>query len=286
MAIAGVLRKRKRTTKPRRESFDREMELTEHLAELRARIFRALLYVAIGTAVAWVYYPAIYVLLTKPVLSLRNGVQWDWIFVNFIEPFMVRLQVSAVAGIILVFPLLTMEAWGFVSPALTRTERRAVCLVAPLCVVLFLAGVALTLVVLPSGLRWFLGFLPPDTRLMQKVTDYVLFLVRMCLAFGIMFQLPVVMLFLAKVGLVNSRFLARYWRQAIVLSAAAAALITPSADAFTMLAATAPLTVLYGLSIILVKFVERGERSSPRASGESGGGSGERSEGRRRADEG
>lgn len=259
MATAEVLRKRKKPKKPPQESFDREMELTEHLAELRTRLIRSLCYVAVGVGVAWALYPWIYATLTKPVLSLRSGIQWDWIFVNFIEPFMVRLQVSAIAGVIFVFPLLILEAWGFVSPALTRTERRAVYLVAPLCVLLFLCGVALTILVLPAGLRWLLGFLPPETRLMQKVTDYVLFLVKMCLAFGIMFQLPVAMLFLAKVGLVNSRSLARYWRQAIVLSAAAAAIITPSADAFTMLAATAPLTVLYGLSILLVKCVERSE---------------------------
>lgn len=257
MAIAERVTKKLKTKKPVRESFDREMELTEHLAELRTRIIRVLLYFVVGLAVTWFNYAAILEVLKAPIVGIRGAVEWRFIFTTFMEPFFVRLQVSAVAAIILIFPLLLKEAWGFVAPALTRGERRAVYLVGPLCVLLFALGIATAFSIMPAGIRWFLTFLPQDTELMQKLNDYVLFLVKMCLAFGVIFQLPVVMLFLGKVGVVNSRFLIQYWRQALVLAAAAAAFITPSADAFTMVAAMAPLTVLYGLSILLVKLVEQ-----------------------------
>ncbi|HOJ19995.1 MAG TPA: twin-arginine translocase subunit TatC [Armatimonadota bacterium] len=250
---------RPKQQRPEPESFDREMELTEHLAELRTRIIRCIIYGTIGMAVAWFYYPSLYALLIRPIETIRSQAEWSFIFTSFLEPFFVRLQVTAVAGIILAFPLISLEAWGFIAPALTRTERRAVFFVAPLCVFLFVAGVGSTLFVLPAAVRWFLGFLPDETRLMQKVNDYVLFLAKSCLGFGVVFQLPVVLLFLGKIGIVNSSFLIRYWRQAIVLAAGASAMITPSADAFTMMAMTAPLLVLYALSIVLVRFVERAE---------------------------
>ncbi|MDH7568775.1 MAG: twin-arginine translocase subunit TatC [Armatimonadota bacterium] len=266
-----VKKKKKKERKPPRESYDREMELTEHLAELRTRIIRSLLYVVAGLVVGWIYYTPILEALKAPIMGIKSGVEWRMVFTNFLEPFFVRLQVSLVAGVVLVFPFLLMEAWGFVSPALTRTERRAVYVLFPMCVSLFLGGVATAFFVMPQGIRWFLGFLPADTELMQKLNDYVVFLAKTSLAFGVMFQLPVVMLFLGKVGLVNSRFLTRYWRQAIVLAAAGAAIITPSADAFTMVCATVPLGVLYGLSILLVKLVERGERRSDGATANAAG---------------
>ncbi len=249
------------------ESFDREMELTEHLAELRTRILRSILYVAAGVAVTWFLYPRLYALLIAPIAAIQKETRTEWsmIFTSFMEPFFVKLQVCAVAGIILVFPLLITEAWGFVAPALTRVERKGIYFVAPLCVALFAAGVGTALWVMPAGIRWFISYLPPGTHLFQKVTDYVLFEVKLLLVFGIVFQLPVVILFFAKVGLVNSRFLVKYWRQAIVVAALTAAIATPSNDAFTMSAMTVPVIGLYFLSILLVKMVEKtgGIKSSP-----------------------
>jgi len=261
-------KKTKNPGKPKPESFDREMELTEHLAELRTRIIRCTLYVTVGIVAAWCLYAPIYSLLFRPIEAIQAKTEWSFIFTSFLEPFFVRLQVSAIAGIALAFPFLTMEVWGFVAPALTRKERSGIIFVAPLCVLLFVGGVATALLVLPPGVRWFLGFLPDNARLLQKVNDYVLFLAKMALAFGIVFQLPVVLLFLGKVGLVNSRFLIRYWRQAILLAAAGSAVITPSQDAFTMAAMTLPLIILYVLSIGLVRFVER----APAAQDDEAGG--------------
>ena len=258
MATTERVPKRGREKKPIGESHDREMELTEHLAELRARIMRSILYVLVCMVVVWFHYPRLYALLTAPVMAIK-GARWDWIYNSFMEPFFVQLQICAVAGVILAFPGLLREAWGFVAPALTRTERRAVYFVGPLCIILFFVGVMTALWVLPPAVRWFLSYLPPEVKLLQRVPDYVIFLVKLCLAFGIVFQLPVAILFLGKVGLVNSRFLVHYWRQAVVISAVVAAVATPSNDAFTMAAMTVPVVGLYFLSVLLVKLVERPE---------------------------
>lgn len=246
------------------QSTDHEMELTDHLAELRSRIIRSIIYVLVGMAIAWVFYPKLYAMLIAPIAHIQGRTEWSFVFTNFMEPFFVQLQVCAVAGIILSFPLLLMEAWGFVSPALTHKERKGVYFVGPLCVCLFFLGVATAVFALPPGIRWFLSYLPPEVKLLQKVTDYVLFLAKLCLAFGIVFQLPVVILFLGKVGLVNSRFLVQYWRQALVLSAVVAAVATPSNDAFTMSAMAIPIVLLYLLSIVLLKITEHsGKKSAP-----------------------
>lgn len=260
--MARTERALRKVRQPKPESYDREMELTEHLAELRTRIIRSLLYVAGGMVVSWIYYQPILEMLKRPIAGVKTGIAWEFIFTNLWEPFMLRLQISLAASVVITFPLLFKEAWGFVAPALTRSERRVVYLLAPLCIFLFLSGVASAFFVLPRGMAWFLSFLPKDTQLMQRLNDYVIFLAKSCLAFGLVFQLPVVMLFLGRFGLVTSRFLVRYWRQAIVLSAVVAAVVTPSADAFTMVAMMLPLTVLYWLSIILVKLVERQEGDS------------------------
>ena len=107
------------------------------------------------------------------------------------------------------------------------------------------------------GIQWLVSQNPPGATFMPSVAQTLLFVSKMCLAFGLVFQLPVVLMFLAKVGIVDSRMLKAYWRQAVVVLAIVAAVVTPSADAFSMMLMCAPLILLYGLSIVLVRMVER-----------------------------
>lgn len=265
----------KKVKKPKpktQESFDQEMELFDHLAELRTRIMRAIIAIAIGMAIVWVLYPHLWAFLMAPLRNIPEAKEWKPIFNNFMEPFFMQLQVCAIAGIIVSAPWwLMIEAWGFVKPALTRKERKAVNFVAPLCLILFFAGVATAIWVLPAGVRWFMSYLPNGVGLYQRVNDYVLFLVKLCLAFGIVFQLPVVVLFLAKVHLVDSKFLRKYWRQAVVVSSLVAAIVTPSNDAFTMTAMAVPVTGLYFLSILLVMMVEKADAKAAKQDAEDAG---------------
>lgn len=234
---------------------EREMELWEHLAELRSRIFRSLVYVAIGMVICWSFYNQLFAFLNEPLKAAMKDVQF--LYLNITEPFMVRLQVSVVAGLILALPLLTLEMWGFVAPGLTPEEKRGFHLVVPLSIFFFLLGVTTAYLVLPNAFRWFASFVEPGTKLEQNPLKYIVFVVKMLLAFGIVFQLPVVLMFLAWVGLITSRTLKENWRAALVLTSVLGALATPSQDAFTMLLMMAPLAFLYFASIWLVGIVER-----------------------------
>jgi sec-independent protein translocase protein TatC len=172
------------------------------------------------------------------------------------EGFMLRLQVCVIAGLIVAAPFLTMEAWGFVSPALTREEKRPLRWIGPFSVFLFAAGVSLCYFILPTAVRWFMSYVPPNAEVHLFMTQNLLFVVKMLLAFGIAFELPIALMFLGKIGIINSSLMKRYWRQAIVLTALFAAIITPSNDAFSMLMMAVPLCILFVLSILLVKIVE------------------------------
>lgn len=235
---------------------DREAELSEHLAELRARIIRSIIYVAVGAIAAWFLYDWIYRLLTGPVQVALRAINTKFMLTHLAEGFMIRCQVALVAGLILAVPLVTAEAWGFVAPALTREEKRPVKWAAPLCAVLFVFGVATAYLIFPAAVRFFVAYVPKGAELRPTVSGTVLFIVKMFLAFGLVFEMPVVLLLLGKLGIVNARMLKSGWRHAVVGIALLAAVATPSTDAFSMIAMAAPLTILYGLSIILVRMVE------------------------------
>ena len=247
--------------------YGQALELTEHLGELRTRIVRSLVYVTVGMIGTWVYFNTFYMLLTKPIQPVLKKLGTEFLMTGITDPFVFRMQVCAIAGIAFAAPLITIEMWGFISPGLTAEEKRPIKWVAPLSVLLFIAGVATTYLILPRTLTYLAGFVPKGAKLMPSLTQSLVFIVKMYLACGLMFELPVVLLFLGKVGVVTSRGLFEFWRQAVVLIAILAAVLTPSGDFFTMSVVAAPVVVLYLLSIILVRFVE--DRSGGLAEEES-----------------
>jgi sec-independent protein translocase protein TatC len=236
---------------------DREMELWEHLSELRSRIIRSLIYIVVGMLLCWLFYDELFAFLSAPLKAVHKlqGVKFLWLSIT--EPFMVQMQISLVGGLILAIPLITTELWGFVAPGLTAEEKKGFHLVVPLSVMFFLLGVTCAYLILPSAFSWFAGFITADAILNQSPVKYITFVVKMLLAFGIVFQLPVVLMFLAWVGIVTSDMLKQNWRSAIVMTSIVAAVATPSNDAFTMVMMAIPLAILYFASIWLVKVVER-----------------------------
>jgi len=235
---------------------DKELELFDHLAELRTRVMRCLIYVGLAMCVTWFVFDQLYTFLLQPAITVLKATGGKFLQTSFVQGFTLRMQVSFLGGLILTLPLLTLEAWGFVAPGLTRQERKAVYFVAPLSIVLFFAGIAICYFSLPRALAWFVSMQPPNTALIPDVSRTLIFMVQMYLAFGLMFELPVVLMFLGKVGIINSRLMVKYWREATVVIAFLAALITPSNDAFTMTMMAAPMVLLYFLSISLVRWVE------------------------------
>src|SRR5882672_402637 len=138
---------------------EKRLELTEHLDELRSRIMRCFLYMAIGGIVCYYQFKPIYHFLFRPMERAMVGHgDWKIVFTHFTQAFMVELQISLVAGIIITAPLLTLEAWGFLGPALTREEKKPLRFIAPLSVVLFASGVALAYWVSQFAIGWFVSF--------------------------------------------------------------------------------------------------------------------------------
>jgi sec-independent protein translocase protein TatC len=240
---------------------DREMELWEHLAELRTRIFRALIYLTVGGIACWFLYPSITALIQAPIAPIVKKYGIQLVFRHIIGPFMLRLQVSIIAGLILALPALTLELWGFVAPGLTPSERKGFYFVVPLSLFFFFLGVTTAYLILPMALGYFASFIPtthgvPNT-VYQDPVMYWGFVMKMLLAFGIVFQLPVVLMFLAWIGLVTSRMLKQNWRYAVVGCSVVGAVATPSNDAPSMLMMVIPLIILYFGSIWLVGIIER-----------------------------
>lgn len=245
---------------------EKKAELTEHLAELRTRIIRSVVYVLLGMAAMYFLYTPVYKLLVAPIthvidarkhLPASGGLpQGGLVYQTFTDAFFMMLQVVMVGGLVLALPFIVMEAWGFISPALTPAEKRGVHFVAPMSIVLFMGGVTCAYLVLRPAVRWFLSYIPPGAVLLQNPLVYVVFAVKMLLVFGLIFQLPVVLMFLGKIGIITSALMIQYWRHISVGLFTVAMVVAPSNDPGTMLALAVPLTILFFGSIWLVKLVE------------------------------
>jgi len=218
---------------------------------------RSVLYLAAGAIVTWIFYEPLFGLLTRPMSDVLKAMHSKFLYVSFPEPFMVRMQLSLIGAAILVSPLLTAEIWGFVSPGLTASEKRPLRWITPLAVFLFAGGVSLCYAIMPKAFEWFASYLPKNAELRPTVQQSVLFAAKFLLAFGIAFELPVLLMLLAKVGIIDSKMLKDNWRYSIVIVSTAAAILTPSNDAFSMLCMAIPMAGLYAASIFLVALVEK-----------------------------
>lgn len=235
----------------------KHLELVEHLSELRSRLIRCALYAAAGTIAGWSFYSFFFKLLSAPLLPFLKKSGSSFLLTGIAEGFTIKIQVSLLIGLMLALPLITLEGWRFVSPGLTRKERRSAKLVAPLSIVLFVGGVAVAYFAVPMGIKWLISQNPPEAKFMPTVQQSLLFILKMYLAFGVVFQMPVLLMFLAKVGLINSRMLKASWRHAVIIIGIVAAAVTPSGDAITMSMMCVPMVLLYLLSIVLVRVVEK-----------------------------
>jgi sec-independent protein translocase protein TatC len=174
--------------------------------------------------------------------------------------------------VVLAVPMLLIELWGFFSPALKPKEKKWVIWAVPAGTALFIAGVGACYWVAPSAFAFFFKFsqtmgVQPELTL----APYLYFFLRLALAFGGLFQLPLVLMLLASLGFVSSKILIHQWRLAIVLIFTAAAIATPTPDAFTMTMCAMPMVFLYILSIFLVKLVEKPRKTATEGPDDDGG---------------
>lgn len=245
---------------------DGQMELVEHLAELRIRIFRSIAYVAVAMVATYYLVPYIQGFLTRPMQPvLAQLPDSKLVLPGIADAFILWMQVCFIAGLALALPLVILELWGFIVPALTEEERKPVKYLAPFSFLLFFAGLGTAYVCLPATFAWmssYVGDFGSQLAIYQDIRVYILLTVKIMLAFGLAFQLPIVLLFLAQVGLITADWMVKYWRHATVAISAFAAILTPSNDPLTMLMMAVPMAGLYILSISLVKAFQPREDGS------------------------
>jgi sec-independent protein translocase protein TatC len=235
-----------------------EMPFLDHLEELRWRIFWSLGALVVGVVVAFVLLQQLDIIrfLERPVLPYLHGQKL--ITTHPADAFKIVLNAAFMLGLVLASPVIFYQAWLFLAPALYAHEKRMVVPVLIGGLALFAAGVALAFyVVLPFTLGFLLGFQTEALQPMLTASGYFGFAISMMLTFGVVFELPIVIVVLTALGIVTPDFLNRYRRHAVVLCVVAAAFITPGGDPTSLFALSVPLYFLFELSVGLSTVIHR-----------------------------
>lgn len=236
---------------------DARTDLISHLEELRSRLLRSAVYLALGAAVMWIWFDPIYAFVARPIMAGLRGTGAQLNYGSVFDPFLIKVQISLVGGLILALPLVVYEVWAFVAPGLTRQERRAIRPIIPASMLLFAMGVTMAYLLTTPSVRWMMSFRAPETQAIINLRDTLLMVLKFFLAFGLGFQVPVVLVALSGLGIVSAGSLWRYWREAAVAIFALAAIITPTWDPFTMTLAALPMVALYLGTIGVIRVMER-----------------------------
>ena len=224
------------------------MTFTEHLEELRSRILKCLAALLAGAVISFWQIDRIVALLTMPVPRL--------FVMKPAEAFMIYVKLALWSGAILVSPILAWQFWAFLLPAFTSHEKKILGLFVPASVVLFLAGIVFSFtLVLPRGLDFLRSFALGSVQPLWSLESYLDFVILMVVPFGFFFNLPLILLPLAQMGLVDSVKLRRARRYVILLSFIVAAVITPTTDMVSQTLLAVPIIVLYEVSLLIIRVV-------------------------------
>ena len=238
---------------------------TSHFVELRSRLLNSLIFIFVVFVISYIFAEQIYTFLVEPY---ANAVKDDQqprrlIFTALHETFIVYIKVAFFAAIFLGSPVLLIQIYKFIAPGLYKNEKKAILPYLISTPILFLLGGFLVYyLVMPLAIKFFLTFetLGSNTslpiQLEAKVNEYLSLIMRLIFAFGISFQLPILLNLLARIGVVNSDYLRKRRRYVIVIIFAFAAVLTPP-DPITQVGLAIPLLLLYELSILTVKFTEK-----------------------------
>lgn len=240
------------------------MPLMDHLRELRRRLFIAVVAIFLGTVAGWVLYPQVFDFVKQPYIEgiapLLNRSGFDATLVlsgGIGSAFTFRLKVALVLGLLVSSPVWLWELWAFILPALHRNEKRWAYLLTATGVPLFLGGVTVGYLVLPKGIHVLVSFAPESIQVLLNLGDYLSFMLRTVLVFGVAAQIPLVVILLNRIGAVSARQLAAARPWTILGIFVFAAIATPSTDPLTMLFLAVPMTVLYLVSELITRLTER-----------------------------
>ncbi len=227
----------------------KEMGFLDHLEELRGRVIKSLVFIILFSIVAYFFSERLIDFVSKPIPELY--------FMSPTEAFAIRIKLSLIAGIIVSVPVIFYHLWQFVVPGLFEREIKLAVPVVLSSTIFFLIGATFCFfLVLPLSMKFLLGFGTEKLKPMIKIGDYVSFVSYLILAFGAVFELPVICYFLGKLGIITPRTLIKGRRYAIVGMLVLASLITPP-DMFSQLMLAGPLYFLYEVSIVVVRIVQK-----------------------------
>lgn len=227
------------------------MPLREHLAELRSRVVRSALAVVAGAVLGWFLYDPLVAELTEPIkrVAAEEGRTAELNFPQVASSFDLKVKMSIWLGIIVSSPVWVYQLWAFITPGLTRKERRYAFVFVGVAVPLFLAGIWLAWRFIPNAVRFLTSFTPEGGSNIIVAQDYLGFVMRLLLAFGIAFLLPVVLVGLNLAGLVRGSALVRSWRWVTVLCMTFAAIATPTPDVTAMFMLALPMLLLFVVAV-------------------------------------
>ncbi len=241
-------------TEPQKED---KMPLTSHLEELRKRLVRILIAVGIAFLGCFAFKEEIFRIVAQPLISVLPPGS-HMVYTGLPEAFFTYIKVSLYAGIFVASPVVLYQVWKFISPGLFPKEKKFVAPFVITSTMLFIGGVCFGyFLVLPSAYKFFLEFTTDFLKPMLSMREYLTLTLKLLLAFGIIFEIPVFLFFMTKIGLVTPRKLARMRRYAIVACFIVAAIITPTPDAFTQLMMAIPMIILYEVGIIVSRLASR-----------------------------
>ena len=243
------------------DAADQKMSFLEHLGELRKRILWSLIPSLIGLIVAFRFSEWIIKFASRPLTKTKV----DLISLTPTEAFWTSMKVAMIAGLFLAMPVILWQVWAFVAPGLHRYERRYAGPFIIIGTLLFVLGGAFALlVVMPFSVIWLTDFgQGQGIRAMYSVSSYMDFVIKFTIAFGLIFELPLALTMLTKMGVVTPKFLAQNRKYAVLLNAILAAVLTPTGDMVNMSLMMAPLILLYEVGIISARVF--GRRPTPAA---------------------
>jgi sec-independent protein translocase protein TatC len=243
---------------------DEKLPFTSHLEELRSRLIKGFIAAGIGFAACYGFKERLFEILVAPLVKVMQEGD-TLIFTGLPEAFFTYLKVSFLAGLLIASPVIIYQFWMFVAPGLYRKERRLMVPVVVLSSLFFIGGSLFGyFIVFPWGFKFFLGFATEHIKAMPSMKEYLAFSAKLLLAFGLVFELPIVLTFLARLGIVSVDFLKRNRKYALLLFFAGAAIITPP-DVVTQVMMAVPLMILYEVSIIGARIFGRKKPAADKA---------------------
>jgi len=228
---------------------DDKLPFTTHLEELRNRLIKCFIAVGVGFVVSYAFKEQLFYILTAPLINVM-GADDTMIYTNLPEAFFTFLKAALLSGIMVASPVIIYQFWMFTAPGLYQKEKRLLLPIVFLSSLFFVGGALFGyFIVFPWGFKFFLGFATDTIKAMPSMKEYLSFSSKLLLAFGLVFELPLVITFLAKLGLVTVPFLKKNRKYALLLFFAGAAILTPP-DVVTQIMMAMPLMVLYEISIL------------------------------------